>query len=97
MDRNKQGTDKQQGQRKPQQDPRRPGLDQPDPQRHQGDRTHPSSRPEQPGKGREGGTDRDQERRPMEREGDERSDRDAGAGRPVQLDDEDDEETTARA
>lgn len=99
MDKSKQSADKQ-GQEKPphgkpQHDPRRPGFDQPDPQREQGDPTQPSSRPEQPDKRRQGGVDRD--RRPtIEREGHERSDRDAGAGRPVQLDDEDGEETAAR-
>ena len=96
MDRSKQGTDKQQGQRKPEPGPRHPGVDQPDLQRDHGDRAHPSSRPEQPDTGRKGGG-MDRGRKPVERESDERRDRDAGPGRAVRLDDEDDGEATARA
>jgi hypothetical protein len=80
QDKQKHGADKTHGkaQGKPQpQDIGRTGLGQPG-----GGSPEETGRPDQPDKGRESG-----ERKPdMDREGRERSDRDAGAGRPVQLD-----------
>ncbi len=86
MDKNKQGAgaDKKQGAGKHGQGkPQRTGFDQPTPQPEEGGRRPDEiGRPDQPDKGRESTERKDG----LDREGRERSDRDAGAGRPVQLD-----------